>query len=61
MQLPQRQAVFIRKMLFFHRVLSCTRFFLHRTLLYTSFRPIRTPMEDAIIRPLVQPEESPRQ
>ena len=60
MQIPQRQAVFIRKMLF-HRVLSCTRFFLHRTLLYTSFRPIRTPMEDAIIRPLVQPEESPRQ
>ena len=28
---------------------------------YTSFRPIKTPMEDAIMRPLVQPEESPKQ
>ena len=30
-------------------------------LLYTSFLPIRTPMTDAIIRPRVHPEESPRQ
>ena len=45
-----------RKYLFaerlFHIFLNC---------LYTSLRPIKTPMEDAIMRPLVQPDESPRQ